>query len=428
MTTVISVENLSKFYRLGQIGSGTFSNDLKLWWAKARGKPNPLLKIGETDHGNRDGEELWALRDVSFTVEQGEVLGIIGKNGAGKSTLLKILSRVTAPTSGAIKVKGRIASLLEVGTGFHPELTGRENVYLNGAILGMTRQEVTRKFDEIVDFAEVEKFIDTPVKRYSSGMYVRLAFAVAAHLDPEILVVDEVLAVGDVAFQKKCLGKMGEVAREGRTVLFVSHNMAAIQSLCTRVFWLHQGQTLKLGVTEDVVTAYLENSPGVVVSRNWRDQAAVPGNEKIRLLHAMISTPDGKSPPFSMRQEMKIEFEYLNLVHDTFLNLSVLIKDANGTVIFNTASVIDANWQGTAFQRGCYRSAFVIPGDFFNSGIYHIDLLMVEKERYVIHRELDILIFEVIDTGELRGNWMGKWPGVVHPNLFWETELREDLT
>jgi lipopolysaccharide transport system ATP-binding protein len=260
MTTVISVENLSKTYRLGQIGTGTFSRDLEVWWAKLRGKPNPMLRIGEKDHGNRDGEELWALRDVSFTVEQGEVLGIIGRNGAGKSTLLKILSRVTAPTSGKIKVKGRIASLLEVGTGFHPELTGRENIYLNGAILGMTKQEVRRKFDEIVDFSEVEKFIDTPVKRYSSGMYVRLAFAVAAHLDPEILVVDEVLAVGDAEFQKKCLGKMGDVAKEGRTVLFVSHNMAAITSLCSRVAYLDKGLFTVDGNANEIVQLYLARS------------------------------------------------------------------------------------------------------------------------------------------------------------------------
>jgi lipopolysaccharide transport system ATP-binding protein len=257
--TVISVEHLSKAYYLGQIGTGTLSRDLQVWWAKQRGKPNPLLKIGDADHGNRDGEELWALRDVSFTVEQGEVLGIIGRNGAGKSTLLKILSRVTAPTSGKVKVKGRIASLLEVGTGFHPELTGRENIYLNGAILGMTRREIDRKFDEIVDFAEVEKFIDTPVKRYSSGMYVRLAFAVAAHLDPEILVVDEVLAVGDAEFQKKCLGKMGDVAKEGRTVLFVSHNMAAVQSLCSKTQLISHGRLSLSGNTDQVIEKYLED-------------------------------------------------------------------------------------------------------------------------------------------------------------------------
>ncbi len=227
--TVISVENLSKAYRLGQIGTGTLSRDINVWWAKVRGKPNPMLRLGETDHGNRDGETIWALRDVSFTVKQGEALGVIGRNGAGKSTLLKILSQVTAPTSGLVKVKGRIASLLEVGTGFHPDLTGRENTYLNGAILGMTKEEVDRKFDEIVDFSGMEQFIDTPVKRYSSGMYVRLAFAVAAHLEPEILVIDEVLAVGDAEFQKKCLGKMGDVAKGGRTVLFVSHNLTAVK-------------------------------------------------------------------------------------------------------------------------------------------------------------------------------------------------------
>jgi lipopolysaccharide transport system ATP-binding protein len=254
---VISVDHLSKTYRLGQIGSGTLSTDLKVWWAKTRGKPNPLLKIGEKDHGNRDGETIWALKDVSFTVGQGEVLGIIGANGAGKSTLLKILSRVTAPTSGHVKVKGRIASLLEVGTGFHPDLTGRENIYLNGAILGMSKAEINRKFAEIVDFSGVEQFVDTPVKRYSSGMYVRLAFSVAAHLEPEILLVDEVLAVGDAEFQKKCLGKMSNIAGEGRTVLFVSHNMGAIESLCQQVILLQGGRFGRLGDPAEVILAYL---------------------------------------------------------------------------------------------------------------------------------------------------------------------------
>jgi lipopolysaccharide transport system ATP-binding protein len=284
MTTVISVENLSKTYRLGQIGTGTFTHDLNVCWAKARGKPNPLLKIGETDHGNRDGEELMALRDVSFTVQQGEVLGIIGKNGAGKSTLLKILSRVTAPTSGRIRVKGRIASLLEVGTGFHPELTGRENIYLNGAILGMTRQEVTRKFEEIVDFAGVEKFIDTPVKRYSSGMYVRLAFAVAAHLEPEILIVDEVLAVGDAEFQKKCLGKMGDVAKQGRTVLFVSHNMAAVQNLCRLSMLIEKGQVKFIDVSDVVVAEYLNQFDTVSAGELSEVSYNRSGNGSIRFV------------------------------------------------------------------------------------------------------------------------------------------------
>ena len=260
MNTVISIENVSKSYQLGAINTGTFYGDMKRWWARQRGKPDPYQKIGETDHGNRQGETLWALKDVNFQVQQGEALGIIGRNGAGKSTLLKILSRVTSPTSGELKIKGRMASLLEVGTGFHPELTGRENIFLNGAIMGMDRREIQRKFDEIVDFSGVEKFIDTPVKRYSSGMYVRLAFAVAAHLDPEILIVDEVLAVGDAEFQMKCLGKMSDVTHEGRTVLFVSHSMTAIESLCQRVICVNTGGIVADGSPGEVIQFYLEHN------------------------------------------------------------------------------------------------------------------------------------------------------------------------
>ncbi len=260
---VISVENLTKEYRIGTISHRTFQRDLQSWWARVRGREDPNLPV---DGGRRKKLEqfadengiIHALKDVSFEVKQGEVLGIIGKNGAGKSTLLKILSRVTAPTSGCVKIKGRIGSLLEVGTGFHPELTGRENIYMNGAILGMKKREIDRKLDEIIDFSGVEQFIDTPVKRYSSGMYVRLAFAVAAHLDPEILVVDEVLAVGDAEFQKKCLGKMGDVSRkEGRTVLFVSHNMAAVRSLCGRCILLKAGRIADEAPTEKVIETYM---------------------------------------------------------------------------------------------------------------------------------------------------------------------------
>src|SRR5580658_1240091 len=254
---VISAENVSKAYRLGQIGGGTLREDFARWWAKALHKPDPYLKIGEEHRARRMGEQFWALDDVSFEVKQGEALGIIGRNGAGRSTLLKILSQVTTPTSGNIKIMGRIASLLEVGTGFHPELTGRENIFLNGAILGMTKAEIRKKFDEIVAFSGVEEFITTPVKRYSSGMYVRLAFAVAAHLEPEILIVDEVLAVGDVEFQKKCLGKMDEVARGGRTVLFVSHNIRAVTALCTRGLLLRDGTVMMSGTPADVVGSYI---------------------------------------------------------------------------------------------------------------------------------------------------------------------------
>ncbi len=255
----IHVENVSKVYRLGSIGRRTLQRDFARWWANRRGKPDPYLRIGQKDNSNQDGEQIWALRDISMQVRQGEIVGIIGRNGAGKSTLLKIFSRITAPTTGQVKIKGRIGSLLEVGTGFHPELTGRENIYLNGAILGMTRAEVDRKFDEIVDFSGVEQYIDTPVKRFSSGMHVRLAFAVAAHLEPEILVVDEVLAVGDAEFRKKSLGKMEDVAQEGRTVLLVSHNMAAIQTICERSIWIDEGQIVFSGPSNLTVDKYLSD-------------------------------------------------------------------------------------------------------------------------------------------------------------------------
>ena len=256
--SVISVQNLSKRYRLGTLGGRTLRDDLARAWARLCGQPNPLLKVGQETPGNHNGEPIWALRDVSFEVKRGEVVGIIGSNGAGKSTLLKILSRVTAPTAGQVKMKGRVASLLEVGTGFHPELTGRENIYLNGAISGMRKHEIDRKFDEIVAFAEIEKFLDTPVKRYSSGMYMRLAFAVAAHLEPEILLVDEVLAVGDAAFQKKCLGKIRDVAKAGRTILFISHNLQAVQKLCNWGLFLSHGSVAFVGPVQDAVRYYLK--------------------------------------------------------------------------------------------------------------------------------------------------------------------------
>jgi len=343
MPPVISVENLSKSYRLGVIGTGTFTNDLKVWAARMRGKPNPLLKIGQEDHGNRVGEEIWALKDVSFQVEQGEVLGIIGRNGAGKSTLLKILSRVTAPSSGSVKVKGRIASLLEVGTGFHPELTGRENIYLNGAILGMTKAEVNRRFDEIVEFAEIAKFIDTPVKRYSSGMYVRLAFAVAAHLESEILLVDEVLAVGDAEFQKKCLGKMGDVAaHEGRTVLFVSHNMGAVRNLCRQSILLKNGSVNISGETSDIVGKYIESTK---TSKNIGNNARVDcksfshsGSGEAEISWAEIRNCNGElTTSFAMDEQILLQFEIEN-PHELYLNHAIEILDQNDYPLFHFES------------------------------------------------------------------------------------------
>jgi lipopolysaccharide transport system ATP-binding protein len=291
----ISIEHVSKFYRLGTIGNHTLYQDLNRWWARVRGQPDPLLKIGESDQRDLEREGVWALDDIFLEIKAGDVLGIIGHNGAGKSTLLKILSRITAPTSGQVRVRGRIASLLEVGTGFHPELTGRENIYLNGAILGMSKAEISRKFDEIVAFADVEKFIDTPVKRYSSGMYVRLAFAVAAHLEHEILVVDEVLAVGDIAFQERCLGKMGEISKSGRTVLFVSHNLQSIWSLCPQAIWLDRGKLRAAGPSQEVINDYRDS----MLSRgdNSLDNISRVGTGRIRITRIACHSADGQLTP-----------------------------------------------------------------------------------------------------------------------------------
>lgn len=375
MSTIISVEHISKTYHLGQIGTGTFSRDLEIWWAKLRSKPNPLMRIGEKDHGNRNGEELWALRDVSFTVEQGEVLGIIGRNGAGKSTLLKILSRVTAPTSGRIKVKGRIASLLEVGTGFHPELTGRENIYLNGAILGMSRREIERKFDEIVDFAEVEKFIDTPVKRYSSGMYVRLAFAVAAHLEPEILVVDEVLAVGDAAFQKKCLGKMGDVAREGRTVLFVSHNMGAVVKLCETGIVLEQGSIVKQEGINEAVSQY---------AKLMQVNDEVLHDYKDIWLKGFCVESDNEFIDTS--KELPIKFTLK--LGQAFWKVKIMLVIRNADQVLLVREVIESKEFPKLCSEGTFLVKICLPPLWFSSGQYscHIKIfadLLDKQQRYV---------------------------------------------
>lgn len=310
--TVIEANNLRKEYRLGELGTGTISRDVTSWWAKVRGKEDPNTKIGETLTGIHR-----ALTDVSFSINEGDVVGIIGKNGAGKSTLLKILSRITLPTDGSFKVRGRIASLLEVGTGFHPELTGRENIFLNGAILGMNRQEIKNKFDEIVDFSGVEKFIDTPVKRYSSGMYVRLAFAVAAHLEPEILIVDEVLAVGDAEFQEKCLGKMREVSTRGRTVLFVSHNMQAVAQLCKRGIVLDKGTVSFDGDVNGAIKQYLAKSSSATGSViDYSNVTERKGNGKIRIKRIEILNKENADNRFMIGDDIRLRI-YLDSKEST---------------------------------------------------------------------------------------------------------------
>lgn len=360
--TVIRVDNLWKQYRLGVINHGTLKADVASWWARKRGMPDPNLRLdvsGAIPESEEQADRFWALRDVNCEVKQGEVLGIIGGNGAGKSTLLKILSRVTAPTRGQIKVRGRIASLLEVGTGFHPDLTGRENVFLNGAILGMRQEEIAKKFEEIVEFSGVEKFIDTPVKRYSSGMYVRLAFAVAAHLEPDILVIDEVLAVGDAEFQKRCLGKMDEVTKAGRTILFVSHNLAAIQKLCGRSLWMQDGRPVACGPSEELVPRYLRHqtasigggqvSPGVLFEQAADDTSASASVERIEMrttsgdLKLEIYTWD----PVRFRVRFRCRRRYLSM------SVVIRISTADGTTLLLTSTVPDRS-QSFGVEAGVF--------------------------------------------------------------------------
>ncbi len=419
----IHIEGVSKLYHLGtkrkiySTLSGAFSD--------SKNKVAGLFKKSKRPV-RRSTNELWALKDVTLTVRQGEVVGLVGRNGAGKSTLLKILSRITEPTSGYAELHGRIGSLLEVGTGFHPELTGRDNIFMNGAILGMRRFEIESKFDRIVAFAEVEKFIDTPVKHYSSGMYLRLAFAVAAHLEPEILLVDEVLAVGDATFQKKCLGKMDEVSKQGRTVLFVSHNMAAVTAHCQRVVWLRDGTVAEDGEASEIVSKYLKSAASAETSRVWESVATAPGNDQVRLRSAAVRPTVGSpSDPITVRTPFEIEFEYWNLKQDTRLNLSVHVLNEQGITVFNTASIHEPNWHGQPFPAGLFRSAVKVPGDLLNDGMHRIMLLVVREQSSVAFRYEDVLTFEVQDSAEMRGDWHGKWVGAVRPNLLWETELVE---
>ncbi|MFC2055313.1 polysaccharide ABC transporter ATP-binding protein [Chloroflexota bacterium] len=403
--TVISVENLSKTYRLGQIGRDTLSDDLKVWWAKVRGKPNPLLKIGMDNFGNLIGETIWALKDVSFSVEQGEILGIIGRNGAGKSTLLKVLSEVTAPTSGEVKIKGRIASLLEVGTGFHPDLTGRENIFLNGAILGMNKAEITRKFDEIVDFSGVEQFIDTPVKRYSSGMYVRLAFAVAAHLEPEILLVDEVLAVGDVEFQKKCLGKMGNVAKEGRTVLFVSHNMMAVKSLCDRSLLIDEGRIVESGETNHVISIYMNNGETNRDEIKWLDSDA-PQNSYIQLKRVRVRS---NGTVITVDDPVFIDIRFCNLKPVT-MYLNFILRTALAEIVFESPT------DSCTYDQGVYEVTWKIPPNLLNTAIYSIQINFTKIGPIHLFYHEDIIKFEVHEPKRTDGHY-GKWKGFIRPKL-----------
>lgn len=418
--SVISVEGLGKVYRLGAIGSTTLREDFSRAWAHVRGRPDPALHIGQPHHERKDGKIFWALRDVSFDVTRGEVFGIIGRNGAGKSTLLKIISRITAPTTGVMRVSGSVASLLEVGTGFHPDLTGRENVMLNGVILGMSRREIRAKFDEIVDFSGVEDFIDTPVKRYSSGMYVRLAFAVAAHLDSEILILDEVLSVGDAAFQRKCLGKMGGVAKEGRTILFVSHNMIAVQSLCSRAILLVDGEIAAAGRVGDVVPRYLGASladTSASSSRSWPDVSSAPGTDTAKLtrIHVAPAT-DSPGGLITMQTPVAVEVDYCRLRADAAFHVTLHLVNEQEVIVLTTSP-------GTCHAvPGVYRSRCLIPGDLLNSGVYRLKPIIIEDGTRGTLLDDAIATFSVEDLRPRAVGWMQREPSVLQVPLPWQTE------
>jgi len=417
MSAIIKVSDISKQYRLGQVGTGTISHDLNRWWHAIRGKENPYLKIGEENDRSKKGgsDYAWALQSVNFDVRQGQVLGIIGRNGAGKSTLLKILSRTTAPTTGKIRIKGRVASLLEVGTGFHPELSGRENVFLNGAILGMSRSEIKSKFDEIVDFSGVERYIDTPVKRYSSGMYVRLAFAVAAHLESEILIVDEVLAVGDAEFQKKALGKMKDVSTgEGRTVLFVSHNMAAVKSLCEGGIVLENGRVKFIGNATDSVTFYLK---GDAESQNCKLFDKQYDNDQFKLREISFN-PKGKTPDIVLDEFQEIE---MNIKIDIKKNgprrqITLVLNNEDGDPIFPLTHLSS----GVALHDGYNHLICSLPRGFLNVGTYYLSFYLIEDARESIFVEKDIISFDIHEGGRALGAWLGKEPGYIKPIFDWQ--------
>lgn len=407
--SIIRVEDLSKFYSLGQVGTGSFRQDLKRWWTTSvLKKEDPFFLEGQPNNTSH----IWALRNVSFEVKQGEVLGIIGRNGAGKSTLLKILSNIIQPTSGRIVGRGQINSLLEIGTGFHDELSGRENIYLNGYFLGMTRLEINKKFDEIVQFSGVEQFLDTPVKRYSSGMYMRLAFAVAAHLEPDILIVDEVLAVGDAEFQNKCLGKMHEVStRQGRTILYVSHNLPSVTNLCNRVLHLEKGKIAEIGPASKVVNAYLSKTQKQRHWQFWANEKESPGNQFIKMQFVeLIPHKQNEGDPIDIRTSFTIRFKFMNLIEDQNLCVGLHLFTLNRECIFDVCSTPQV------YKKGLVEGQCEIPGNFLNDGSYYFSLIFVKDTSVELFYLEECLSVEIEDYRE-NMNWYGKWSGYIRPKF-----------
>lgn len=423
--TILKAENISKQYRLGLVGTGTLSHDLNRWWHKVRGKEDPYLKVGSVNDRSAaaDSDYVWALQDINFEVKRGEVLGIIGKNGAGKSTLLKILSRVTSPTTGEIKTLGRIASLLEVGTGFHPELTGRENIYLNGAILGMSKAEIKSKEDEIIDFSGCARYVDTPVKRYSSGMRVRLAFAVAAFLEPDILVVDEVLAVGDAEFQKKAVGKMQDISRgDGRTVLFVSHNMAAVKSLCNRAMVLEHGKTVFEGSTDAAVDFYLKlNSSIDIMNYKVLEDDNFAKNKFVKPISAGIRMK-GKSfeDTFNIDKEIEFILEFWKQDPGSRIDITLKVKDDQGNAFATVPSSLSDTLTDNTSRDGKLTYHLTFPAYFFSASEFYIDILFVKDQQKTIMKLADAISFNTVDEKKEMGTWMGKLDTPLRIKLDWE--------
>lgn len=423
---IIDVEGLSKRYTIGAQREPYLS--LREQLAKRMMTIGLRFSPKKGDSASSTAD-FWALKDVQFSINRGEAVGIIGKNGAGKSTLLKVLSQITPPTTGTVTMRGRVGSLLEVGTGFHPELTGRENIFLNGAILGMSRSEVRKKFDEIVAFSEIERFLETPVKRYSSGMYVRLAFAVAAHFEPDILLVDEVLAVGDFEFQRKCLGKMGDVARGGQTVLLVSHNMPSLLNLCQKAILLDSGKLVAEGPCREIVSRYLlrrATKRGIVF---WREPAKAPGGDLVRLRSISLLNPNNSpTDQVDIAAGCAIEIAYWVLVEGNRLNCTIQLLDQTETMVFSSFNAPSAilgkdPWAGKRFNKGLFVTTCVIPGDFLNEGRYKVNIYIqrdVNLGIYLASLE-DAVSFSTYDSGAMRREYGGRWGGVVRPRLEWTT-------
>jgi lipopolysaccharide transport system ATP-binding protein len=416
---VIRAEGLVKIFRIGEVRDRYPT--LRGALAAGTRRAAATLLMRRRDPAAEQLRHVAALDGVSFEVARGEIVGVIGANGSGKSTLLRILSRITYPTAGRASIRGRVAALLEAGTGFHPELTGRENIYLNGAILGMRRAEIRSKLDEIVAFAEVGRFIDTPVKHYSTGMHTRLGYAVAAHLEPEILLLDEILAGGDAAFHRKCLDQMSTGSARGRTVLFVSHNMLAVQSLCDRVIWLRSGRIAGVGAPSQVIAAYLRSTQADLRERAWPDRGSAPGNEQVRLRRAALELNGRPGEPVTVATPFALAFEYWNENPAEPLDLSLRLYNEHGVLVFDVGRTGEPLACPDAPGPVLLRDVCRVPAHLLNDGRHRVELHVSRNQR-LVYQHPDLLVFDVHDDGGGREQWYGRWPGVVRPRLAWHTE------